>query len=565
MRSERLYVLAIFSLACGGEGTRVDEHPGPAMNTSAILAATSKSAALEAGAAVLREGGSAVDAALTIALDQCTLTGGSWNSFAGILTMVVYDGGNVSALSAGYSTFAGELDPLTIPTDAPSGRTALVPGFFDGVLEAHRRFGRLPLERVAAPAITHAELGFVVDGVFEATLDDAAPVLRRLPETRAVFTRGDGQLYRRGDTFRQPRLAATLRRFVSEGRAYVYEGEWADHFVAAVRADGGAPTREDLAAYHAAWTTPLRIPYGGTEIALPGVPNRGGSTVAEAFVLADAARLRERGRWDESGDALYWLARVTQVSYLSGYLPLYGPDLARVIERELPDVGWSVADRLDPARARRMIDLVESGRWDAAVQAAGASNAAIEASSHSDAIVVADHSGNIVALTHTINSSNWGKTGIIVDGVMIPDSAATNRPGLATVGPGARLPDPLNPLLAFRDGRPVLAASTVGSVHYAQLERTHAVLAWALSPERAVVVPAMSGSPYRESVPPGSVPSGVLADVAARGLVIREGLDENGLGWIGIARSNGSAAWQAGVEPGLALLGGGTLVVPPPR
>ncbi|MCC7382475.1 MAG: gamma-glutamyltransferase [Deltaproteobacteria bacterium] len=527
------------------------------------MIATSKAEALEAGALILREGGSAVDAALAVALDQCTLTGGSWNSFAGIMTLIHYRAqtGEISALSAGYTSFGEELDPSSIPASAPSGRTALVPAFFDGVLQAHERFGHLPLSRVAAPAITHAEEGFIVDPIFEATVTAAGDVLQRLPETRAIFRRRDGEPYRAGDRLRQPQLAQTLRRFVAEGRGFVYEGEWARHFVEIVRREGGQVTAADLAGYHATWTPLIRVSYRGAEIVLPGEPNRGGSTVAEAFVLADAARLAERGRWDRSGDALYWLARVNQVSYLSGYLPLYAPAIAEALESALVDLGWSLEARLDPARARRMIEAIESGRWDQAVISAAQTSTL--PTGHSDAIVVVDPAGNIAALTHTINSVNWGTTGISVDGVTIPDSALVNAAALVTLGAGQRLPDPLNPLIALREGVPVLAASTVGHPHYAQLQRSHAVLALEASPEDAIRMPPLSGAPYAESVPPGRINGQTLAEVAARGMTIREAQDELGLAWIGAARRDRDAPWEGAVEPYTTSVGGGLRLISP--
>ncbi len=554
----------VFALTACGD-TAPDPHHGDAGPITARVVATSLSRAIDTGAAVLAEGGHAVDAALAIALDQCTLTGGSWNSFAGIMTLVVYDAasGEVSALSGGYQSFAAEGDPLTIPTDAPSGRTALVPGFFDAVLEAHGRYGRLPLERVAESAITHAEEGFVVDAVFAYNLSTAHEVLTRLPETRAVFTREDGSSYQEGDLFRQPQLAETLRRVVDEGRAYVYEGDWAESFVAAVRAEGGAVTVADLADYRATWTEPLLLDRGRETLVLPGEPNVGGAAVAEAFVLADAAGLDRLGRWDESAEALYWLARVNQVSYLSSYLPLYAESVAAKLEAQLHEVGWSLQDRLDPERAARMIDLVESGRWDAAVWEA--SQALPAPSGHSDAIVVVDHDGNVAALTHTLNSVLWGNTGIIVDGVMIPDSGALNRAALATIGSGARLPDPLNPSIVLRDGRPVVAGSTIGNPQYAQLQRLYPMLAWAYDPQAAAEIPPLSGTPYAETVAPGTITDDVLDDVTSLGLTIIKASDDTGLGWVGIALDAETGEWSAGFDPWLEVVGGGARAIPPPQ
>jgi gamma-glutamyltranspeptidase/glutathione hydrolase len=102
-----------------------------------------------------------------------------------------------------------EDDPATIPPNAgpdakPSGRSALVPGFMAGVEAAHRRFGKLPFAKLFEPAIYYAENGFKLHAIHGSMLAKREAVLTRLPETRRVFTREDGKLYRLGDRFAQP-------------------------------------------------------------------------------------------------------------------------------------------------------------------------------------------------------------------------------------------------------------------------------------------------------------------------------------------------------------------------
>jgi gamma-glutamyltranspeptidase/glutathione hydrolase len=82
---------------------------------------------------------------------------------------------------------------------------------------------------------------------------------------------------------------------------------------------------------------------------------------------------------------------------------------------------------------------------------------------HSDAIVAIDRWGNVAAVVHTINTSAWGETGIFVDGISIADSAAFQQPMIAAVGPGVRLPDPTQPALILKDGKPVAGIGSIGS------------------------------------------------------------------------------------------------------
>lgn len=214
-----------------------------------MIGGTSGPLAIHAGLKALEAGGTAADAAVSTALAQIALSEGSWNSYAGIFYLVYYeaDTGKVWALNAGYETLLEEKDPLTIPArPAPSGRTAMVGGFMAGAEAAHRKFGKLPWAAVCDPAIALAEDGFAVDAALDALLTVRRDVLARLPETRAVFFRADGSRPRKGEIFRQPALAATLRRVAADGASYIYTGTWGKKFVESARAEGSKITLEDL-------------------------------------------------------------------------------------------------------------------------------------------------------------------------------------------------------------------------------------------------------------------------------------------------------------------------------
>jgi gamma-glutamyltranspeptidase/glutathione hydrolase len=179
-----------------------------------MVVASSQAFAIRAGVEMLRQGGNAIDAALTTALAQIALRASSVASYAGILNLVCYDAttGLVHALDAGFDVPREETDPLSIPRPpTPSGRTALIPGFMAGVEAAHARFGKLPFQCLFESAIYLAEEGFELDLVVPARIQYRNEVLSRRAETRAVFTKSDGEFYQQGDHFCQPELAETLR------------------------------------------------------------------------------------------------------------------------------------------------------------------------------------------------------------------------------------------------------------------------------------------------------------------------------------------------------------------
>ena len=196
--------------------------------TAMVVGSTGPFATL-AGRTALQCGGSATDAAITTALTQIALAAGSWVSYAGVFCMVHYSAGSkgTTSLSAGFATFAGETEPAGIPSPPQrSGRTALVPGFMAGAQAAHDRFGTLAWGDLFAPAVHIAERGFPVGAVRAQQFALRADVL---PSSfRAV----------RGDTFRQPELARTLRAIATDGADYMYRGPWAHRFVDTVRRAG---------------------------------------------------------------------------------------------------------------------------------------------------------------------------------------------------------------------------------------------------------------------------------------------------------------------------------------
>ncbi|MGH7186095.1 MAG: gamma-glutamyltransferase, partial [Pseudomonadota bacterium] len=231
-----------------------DATPGQVEAGRAMVAGSLSAFATYAGVQTLKAGGSAADAAIAAMLAQIAANGGSRVSYAGFLSVMVYDAASkqVHSLSAPYRVPKGETDPLTIPRGgvgtavAPSGRTAYVPGVIAGAQALHERFGKLPWGAVFEPAIYLTERGFVL-GPLASRIESQRGVLGRLPETRAVFFKPDGSSYGAAEMWRQPALAGTLRKVAAEGAGYMYRGAWAERFVAALQREGGRMTMDDLA------------------------------------------------------------------------------------------------------------------------------------------------------------------------------------------------------------------------------------------------------------------------------------------------------------------------------
>lgn len=493
----------------------------------AMVVASSGAGAAEAGLDVLKRGGTAMDAAMTVAMLQPCRALGSFVSYGGILTLVYFDATThkVYSLDAGFNTVRGERNPLTIPgaspadilalslsgsASPPSGRTALVPGFFAGVEAAHTRFGKRPFAEIAAPAIRCAEQGFALAPHEAGTIRARRDVLLRLPETKALFTKPDGTFYQPGDLFKQPALARTLRAVVKEGaRAHIYNGAWAQAFVAAVQRDGGFMTMEDLAAYEAMWTEPVHAGFNGYEIYSLGLPVMAGLGMVEAMQIADRAGLARAQPYDKDPATLFTLLQIAKVMTALSW-PRGSAQLGDTLELDMSPRArpqQKIADAIyDAMRTEKLAPTIIP----------------LPAPEHTDAIVAVDKRGNVAAVVHSINTVNWGSTGIFVNGVSIPDSASFQQQAIASLTPGSRLPATIQPGVALKDGKAVLGFGSTGSGSGTRsIAALLSVLGHGMTPQQAIDAPALGAFDIVQGVPPelaATVGAGDFSDAYLKSL-----------------------------------------------
>lgn len=424
-----------------------------ASGSNGAITASFSAPAVYAGLQALRQGGTAADAALTTALTQVVLVGGSFVSYSGYLGMLYYEAETdaIYNLDAGFNSVLGETDPLSIPRER-SGRNVLVPGFMAGVEAAQERFGELPWATIFEPAIFYAENGFRLPQWFEGMLRAQEELLSRLSETRSVFTRPDGELYREGDQFRQPQLARVLRRVASDGASYMYTGEWAENFVDSVRSEGGTITLDDMLAYEVLWSQPLQTSFAGHDVFVSGLPAAGGVNLIEALNLARLAGLEQMDGPVSSPEDFYWQTQIANVSVL-----MYASDerLSAIGEDLGMEVTLQTRSELDYASA--LWDAITEGRLSLAKPPQG------EPLDHTDAIVVVDQWGNIASVHHTINDYF---SDLYVDGVSVSHAARFQQSLLERVEPGQRLPSGINSVITMREGKPYAALASIGTGLY---------------------------------------------------------------------------------------------------
>jgi gamma-glutamyltranspeptidase/glutathione hydrolase len=500
-----------------------------------IVSATVSPLASYAGIQALKRGGNAADAAATTALTQVTLQLGSVVSYAGIFTMLYYDASSnkVYSMDAGYNSYLHETDPGSIPVGdlgplnfgrkptegGAKGRETLVPGFMAGVEAMHGRFGRLPFGELFEPAIWYADHGVRISPSLEGLFAMRARFLGRTPEGRDFMRQAGDPVPKAGDLFVQGALAATLRAIAADGASYMYTGQWGRDFVRIVNREGGKATPEDLARYRPIWSDPYKESAFGRTIYVNGPPHYGAYNLFAGLNLAEALGLDDRGA--------YWADPVT-FQALARINDIVGGALAA--NKEASDffrangIDISARAQLDKEYARAIAPYLD--RFFSAPTE--------NSPKHSNAIVVVDRDGNIAAITHTINAVVWGDTGIVVDGIPIPDSAAFQQTELASIKPGERLQHGIIDTIAFDGDRPVLATGSIGASLAPETLRVlfsllgqHKGLAEVLAAPPVLAQFSLGtvdsiASRQPVLVPQGAYGAGFLAKLRAKGMVVTE-------------------------------------------
>ncbi len=440
------------------------------------LVATSQPLASAAGLRVLQEGGNAVDAAVTAAavlsVTEPTMTGVGGDLFA-----IVYDAktGKLSGLNAsGRAPSTATLDAFRSRglSDIPGGGplSVSVPGAVDGWAELLQRFGTKTLARVLEPAISYARDGYAVTPIIAGQWQSAEDRLAKDPAAAATFLVG-GRAPRAGETFANPKLAATLQAIARGGRDAFYRGPLAQAIAADMAKRDGFLTAEDLAAHRSDWVEPISTSYRGHQVyELP--PNTQGFAALEMLNILEAYDVAALGH--NTAAYLHLLVEAKKIAYADRDAYLADPGsvpgdlLRRLISKEY------AADR------RKEINLSKAGTYAPAGKASESGDRANNplgagpwplASGDTVYLTAADQHGNVVSLIQSLFNTFGagivaGDTGIALHNRGSLFSLSSSHPNV--IGPGKRPFHTLVPGMVMKDGRPWLSFGVMGGDHQAQ-------------------------------------------------------------------------------------------------
>jgi gamma-glutamyltranspeptidase / glutathione hydrolase len=358
------------------------------------IVAASQPLAARAGVQILERGGNAVDAAVATNAVMALVEPQS-NGIGGDLFAIVYQArtGVLHGLNACGWAPAG-LTPARLKaqghTSMPQAgiHTVTVPGAVAGWDGLRAKLGSLPFSDLLAPAITYADEGFPVSDVTAAHWDGLTNKLACEPSAEDLYL-PNGRAPRAGEVFRNPGLAASLRRIAAHGRAGFYEGPTADAILAISAAKGGTMTAADLGEFEIDWVDPISTSYRTwTVYELP--PNTQGIAALLMLNLMEQFPLGEYGF--HSSRALHVMIEAKKLAYAD--MLQYAADM-RFSHPPIEAL-------LDKAHAAQRAKRIGAG--DAARDVQPSTFDGLTTSSGQDTIYlsVIDRDGNIVSLIQSI-------------------------------------------------------------------------------------------------------------------------------------------------------------------
>lgn len=536
-----------------------------AASAAGVVSAADPRAA-EAGAAMLRQGGTATDAAiatllaLTVVEPQSSGIGGGgfllhFDPATGAVESI--DGRETAPFAADPGRFLGPGgQPLSRGQAVPGGLSVGVPGNVALMKLAHEKWGKLPWGTLFQPAIALARDGFAVNATLEGRLAGVAEGWNRFPAARALYWQ-DGRPKRAGERVVNPELAALLERIAAEGPDAFYAGSNARAIVDAVR---GAPnpsdmTTSDLLAYRAIERPGLCAPYREYRVCVMGPPSSGATTVLGMLGLLSRFDLATLG--PRSAESWHLIEQAIRLAYADRGRYVGDPGFTYVPVAGLLDPGYlaSRSTLIDPAAA---LPAYPPGSPPGALPRTPAAPGEKGGTSH---VVAVDAQGSVVSMTSTVEGvfgSQLVVNGMILNNELTDFSFAPVEDGELVanrVQPGKRPMSSMSPAIVFDGaGRPVFTVGAAGgpTIITQVAKALIAWIDWDMDAAEALAAPNVFFSSDALVVETGSPIAALAPDLARLGTKVVESDRLSGkanaaewteAGWTGAAdpRSEGAA------------------------
>ncbi len=432
-----------------------------------VMIATQGVHSTEAGLKMIRLGGNAFDAAAAISFaisverPQSTGLGGGGfmlidsPSFKSPKALDFRERAPFLARSDMYLDKRGTpINKMPIDGILASG----TPGTVKGILEMHKRYGKLSRRQVITPAIELAERGFRVYPHLAKALEFRKDVLKQYPATKKIFFKDRAPL-REGDLLIQRDLGKTLRAIRQRGASGFYKGFVAQAIVKEFKRLGGLITQDDLNKYHVKWRKPIHGTYKNYDVFSMPPPSSGGTHIVQILNILEPWDLKSKGV--QSPETIHKTATAMQLAFVDRAKYMGDSDFVKVPVKGLTSKSYGkiLREKITPRALQiKTKDLVNAFKYE---------------SDETTHFTVMDREGNIISSTQTINY--WMGSGVVVPGtgIIMNDEMDdfSKKPGDSNlfgavgsknnlVAPGKRPLSSMSPTIIKKKGQVVLALGT---------------------------------------------------------------------------------------------------------
>jgi gamma-glutamyltranspeptidase / glutathione hydrolase len=450
-------------------------HAGHAMVVSVHELAS------RAGVQTIEAGGNAVDAAVAVGFALAVVHPQAGNLGGGGFMLIRMADGTArfvdyreKAPAAATANMYLDAQGNVIENASLVGYKAVgVPGSVAGMVYAEKKYGKLTLAQVVAPAVRLAREGYPL--AWEDAEDLKDEVLSNFPESRRIF-QNNGHYFQPGETLRQPELARTLERIATDPEDF-YHGKLAQELAADIRKGGGLLTAEDLASYEVKEREPIHGTYRGYEIISAPPPSSGGVALVELLNILEGYDLASYG--SRSAEGMHLTLEAFRRAFFDRAEFLGDPDFSKIPVAQLIDKKYAAAWResIDPSRASVSKDLRRPAIFSKleTYAALHPQPLVVVEPEHTTHYSVVDGQGNAVAVTTTLNDSFGSHVtarglGFLLNDEMDDFSSKPGTPNLFgliqgpanAIGPGKRPLSSMVPTMVLKDGKLFLVLGSPG-------------------------------------------------------------------------------------------------------
>lgn len=549
-------------------------------HASQHMAAAANPLAAEAGREMLREGGSAIDAAIAMQA-VLTLVEPQSSGIGGGAMIVLWDGKQVRTYDGRETAPAGATEklflradgqPMSFPQAQIGGRSVGTPGVLRALEMAHKQHGRLPWAKLFEPAIKLAEQGFAISPRLHSLLE-ADPVIRQSPDMAKYFLNADGSVKAVGTRLQNPALAAVLKRIANEGPDALYKGPIAEEIVAKVQghANPGSLSLNDLQRYQAKERAPLCTDYKRWQVCGMPPPSSGGIAVAQILGTLQALETRDTrlsltplkplktdkpAGIEPDPQAVHLIAEAERLAYADRAQYVADTDFVPVPVKGLVDPGY-LASRASLIGERSMVSAKPG--TPPGVQVAYAPDRSPLRISTSQVVAV-DDLGGAVSMTTTIEAafgSHLMVQGFLLNNQMTDFSFIPEENGQKVanrVEPGKRPRSSMAPTLIFDRHSGEFLAS-VGSPGGSQIieyvaKTTVGLLDWNLDPQSAISLPNFGSRNGPTELEQGQFSPALIQALKDKGHAVNEiDMTSGTQAIVRVKDAQGKASLEGGADP----------------